>query len=442
MTNHLASRQNVLKAPNADLEARLETVAQAFGMSWLLEEGAHPIQKLWHRKDALATNQLAWLGDAIIKMRTIDARWTDAELKKVKTDATELGNNRKGAIFEIIGLAIFTEGVRVVPRPGGNPGYDGTFHFPDGGKMDISLKNYGLSTHERGVRTDGLKLEEKFLEVLDSLALNGLHLRVIAKVFPSDSDWSRLRENLNGVVETAPQIEGHVAQDSVWTIILRPLAAFDPRTAPRLSYQVTVMVPLHQNERQNLISKLDEAYANAQKHGKSEDGLARAVMFHLPENASMANCEDWAKQYFADRPDGLVDLVIFYQPAVVNGSQTSIIGHSFVHVPGPRFAKWFRPANGKRRQFSGSVYVGEILQEPAKLELRNDDGATLSLENHYVFESGHLFVGFESAGGRLDMVVRQPAPGLLNHAVALMPDGSQLEVRGIFPPTMDLIVFS
>jgi hypothetical protein len=340
-----------------------------------LEDGDHPLQKLWNRKDALATNQLVWFGDAVLRMRAVGSRWADAELKKVKADSSEQGINRKGAAFEILGLGIFTERLRVVPRSSGNPGYDGTLHFPDGGRLDLSLKNYGASTHERGVQDQGRELEEKFCKVLQALSLNGLHLRVIAKRYPSDADWSRLRDNLHVIVETDPKVLGHAAQDAVWAVMLRPLGEFDARTAPRLSYQVTVLIPLHANERQNLISKLDVAYANAQKHGTQDEGLARGVLFHLPENASMANCVTWAKEYFVDRPEGLVDLVIFYQPSVVATEQGgSAIGHAFDCVPGPRFLGWSRGGGGKPRLPVGDFYAGVILDKPGKLELRSDDG--------------------------------------------------------------------
>jgi hypothetical protein len=99
--------------------------------------------------------------------------------------------------------------------------------------------------------------------------------------------------------------------------MIPPLNGFEKRTAPSLSYQVTILVPHHSNERQNLITKLDEAYANAQRHAKHDIDLCRGVLVHLPENASVKSCEAWARQYFLDRPEGLVDLVLLYQANVV-----------------------------------------------------------------------------------------------------------------------------
>jgi hypothetical protein len=140
---------------------------------------------------------------------------------------------------------------------------DGTIHFLGDGRLALSLKNYGASTHERAVQDHGGKLEALFRTSLESLSLNGLDLRIIAKQYPSDADWARLGSNLSEIIRTNPRIEGHAAQDGTWVVFLRPMNEYEPRTAPRLSNRVTILIPLHANERQNLISKLDIAYSLA-----------------------------------------------------------------------------------------------------------------------------------------------------------------------------------
>lgn len=368
MTDHLRQRQNVLRAPVREIEDRLDAVAQAFGETWLEGSGTLPLQQLWKRHDALATNQLVWFGDAIIGMRVMDARWTDGELSKVKSGDV---SNRKGAEFELLGLNIFAKRHRVVPAVGSNPGYDGTLEFTDAARLALSLKNYGRSTHEQAVQEKGAKLETAFLKAMMETSRNGIDLRIIATHYPSDADWDRLIASLPNIMASNPGIPGHAARDGIWTVMMQPLSGFEPRTAPSLSYQVIVLTPLHKNERQNLISKLDEAYANAQKHAKQDSDLCRGVLIHLPENASVKSCESWAREYFADRPDGLVDLVLLYQTNVVALSQdTSGIGHSMTAVPGPRYSAWQTPARGKRRGPIGDFYVGTILAQPAGLQLQ------------------------------------------------------------------------
>lgn len=106
MTAHLDGRLNSLGSAPEDVETRLSAIASAFGLDWLQNGGDHPLQGLWRRRDALATCQLAWFGDAICGMRQIDEKWTRRELAKIRN---EPANNRKGAAFELLGLNIFAQ---------------------------------------------------------------------------------------------------------------------------------------------------------------------------------------------------------------------------------------------------------------------------------------------------------------------------------------------
>ena len=105
MVDHLASRQNVIHGadPN-ELNALLEAVATNFGEDWLSRDVANPLQKLWQRRDALATNELLLLGEAVRNLSRVDAAWTRRQIELMKSnDAGE----RAGATFEILGLNLF-----------------------------------------------------------------------------------------------------------------------------------------------------------------------------------------------------------------------------------------------------------------------------------------------------------------------------------------------
>ncbi|MGD0633320.1 MAG: hypothetical protein ABSA13_03440 [Beijerinckiaceae bacterium] len=437
ISHHLANRQNVLQAPLIELEARLEAVAASFHDEWL-SAGVHPMQILWSRRDVLATNQLIWFGDAILNMRAIDTSWTQRELSKVKSQPA---NVRKGAAFELLGLNMLSQHQRVVPTAAGTPGYDGIAYLPDGGRMALSLKNYGTSTHEQVVQQHGAALETILTNVLRTLGKNGVDLRVIARQNPSSADWERLKTCLPEIIASDPQIPGNAYQDTNWTVIVRRLAGVDARPSASLSYQITILAPLHANEHQNLISKLDEASANAERHARGEADLCHAVMVHLPENASLDGCNQWAQTYFAERPDGPIDLVILYQPSVasLNGSQASAIVHAMQCVEGPRYNTWSKPHGGKRRRVGISFYVGIVSGSSSRLILKNDLGQSLAGDQWYLFQSGHLYQVVEPGpNGVVDIKLSNPAPGLFRHALG--PDGTEL--RGIFPPSSDLLIFT
>lgn len=446
MTAYLHGRSNPLALPPEEVESRLGAMVFAFGLDWLEDNGDHPLQSLWRRRDPLSTCQLVWFGDAISGMRQVDEKWTRRELSKIKK---EPANNRKGAAFELLGLHIFVQRKkhRVVPSIGNRPGYDGTIHFAGGGRMDISLKNYGASVHEKDVRTEGARLESAFIGELGRQRRNGLELRAIAKVHPSPADWRRLAAGLPAILAAAPN--GPAMSDDVWTAFVQPLAEFESRTSPSLSHQITVLARMHPNERQNLISKLDEAYANAQAQASLDPDLSRAVLIRLPENASVATCEKWANDYFVDRPDGMIDLIAFYQPAVVaTPDGRGGIAHHMTYVLGPRYLSWSKPDGGPRRQLVGGFYVGSAVSEPAGLVLQSAEGKAIAADDFYVFQSGNLYVGFdESADGTYDIVAGNPAPGLLKRPAIFDRNG----IRGpdiddvfakSFPPTNELIIFT
>jgi hypothetical protein len=94
MIDHLARRQTT-GLPTADLDtlnAKLDAIARQFGHRWLLARGTNPIQLLWKRRDALATNELLILGDAVEAFETTDVAWLRQQVRFLSCwDLTYLG---------------------------------------------------------------------------------------------------------------------------------------------------------------------------------------------------------------------------------------------------------------------------------------------------------------------------------------------------------------
>jgi hypothetical protein len=87
-----------------ELNNLLGAVVAAFGMDWLeLSSGTNRIQTLWSRKDGLATNQLAIMGDAIKRLAPQNADWVARRILAIKSESAE---NRKGDLFELLGLRV------------------------------------------------------------------------------------------------------------------------------------------------------------------------------------------------------------------------------------------------------------------------------------------------------------------------------------------------
>ena len=185
-SKYKAGRQSAhLNMSDEEFDRRLSAIADAFGADWL-NAGTHPLQALWQRKDGFAVNQLCLLGDAIAGLGAINARWVEKHVEKIKgLDA----NERRGSMFELLGANLFRhEPQRVIPKQGGNPGYDFSLILPDGGAADLSLKGYGTSAHEANFRGEAAEAKEVFIRLLREKEASGGVLTAIANTYPSRAD--------------------------------------------------------------------------------------------------------------------------------------------------------------------------------------------------------------------------------------------------------------
>jgi hypothetical protein len=148
MIDHLANRQTAgLNAAPEELNAKFEALARHFGIDWLTAQGDNPLQKLWKRRDALATNELLNFGDAIENFEKVDPTWLTEKVEDVKTGDE---GNRAGAIFELLGLNFYLfTGNTVLPSKGSNPGYDGVVQLTNHSSLLVSIKNHGMTAYER-----------------------------------------------------------------------------------------------------------------------------------------------------------------------------------------------------------------------------------------------------------------------------------------------------
>jgi hypothetical protein len=438
----MQGRQNVVERNVTELEACLDAIVRHFALEWLQEkEGNHPLQKLWNRTDALATNQLIIFGDSLLVMEIINEKFVRTHVDIIRSESSI--NNRKGSFFEIIGLRLLhiPPSQQVVPAVGQNPGYDGYVEF-NGLRLDLSLKNYGTSAHEAHATLKARAIEDEFVSFLRAKQLTGLELRAVAKGYPTDDDWDRLQKSLPELLSHERK-SGDMAQDGFWGVFLRQISAdFHPLSLQNLSYVVTLLIPQHVNEKQNLISKLSTAYANADKHavGVGDPKVCRALMIHLPPMADITACKKWAGEYLSETPNGLVDLVIFYQPAVISGEGQNVIMHSLELVPTPNYSAWLRRGEGKMRPPGFYLPVG-VGGPASQTILKNDAGGELHTTGvWYPYQSGEIWTLYESTNGVANLMLSNPAPGVLRHGT-VRTDGSEIELRGIFPPDNQLLIF-
>lgn len=440
MKDYLSGRQNAIKEVAAsELNGYLDALAQAFGLGWLEAGGNAPLQQLWARRDFLATNQLLLLGDAVQHLGGINAAWTKQQVKLIKGNDA---NNSRGAIFEFVGLNLFRQcGLGVVPASGSNPGYDGTVRYTDA-ELRLSLKSYGASNPERTVESKALKVRDLFTSMLQHQDRSGYDLRIACKRYPTDDDWAALESALPSLITQLPDDPAGV-QVGEWSLFGRPLHVdgADQLAPSRRSYMFVLWCPHHKNEHLNLESKLDEAAANFTKHAVARDPATRqGVLVRLHENASVAICEAWARNYLGTRPNSPLDAIFLYQPAVGQNIEedTSTIVHSLIPVATPAFVTWLQAGHPLSVRF----LVGHTRSAAMPRVLRNDEGHELQIDDAYLIQRGAIYRLFEVKNGVGEGQLRNPASGIMYHAIMRQEDGSEIEFQGIYPPTHDVGLFA
>lgn len=141
---------------NSKLEAALLEIENYFGKNWLNKNKNHPLVELWKRNDFLSTNELYALGYSIGIIKHVDEKWLKQQINLIKVGDV---NNRKGAFFEITGLALLAYKNKILFSIENQPGYDATLMFKNERIFRISMKNYGLSVHNKDFISKSEKLK-------------------------------------------------------------------------------------------------------------------------------------------------------------------------------------------------------------------------------------------------------------------------------------------
>jgi len=421
-------RQNPIQ-DNKRFENALQALANIFGEEWLSDaKGTNPLQIVWNRLDWLASEELINLG-AGASLIHIPPSWLNTIVKTIKTgDAL----NRQGALFELFMAGVLHNPPRqqvIFPRSN-MPGYDLTLCYPDQAQMRLSLKNYNSSAHYQSVVRECKKIEEW----IQKNATYPLTVLInMSGQYPTESDWKQLTEQLGDFVSRG--FGRHTAGD--WSIELAP----PPSTTllqSKLSYILLISVPFHQNEEHNLLSKLDEACANLAKHGHAQsNNLINVVLVHIPAEASLQSCKDWALKYLAEHPDAPIAGVAFYQPAVT--SEILVELSQITHV----FGDVFRPIYQDNWSSSSvhstvlTLQIGVMSNEATKLVLRRNEQQMIVIENQYVFQAGHIYPVHEFKEGQNLSISITTLNGIHTHHIVNLL-GKELELSGTVPPKLEL----
>jgi hypothetical protein len=222
-TDYLSKRPNVVQAPTTELNAKLAALAIAFDEAWLNADSAHPLQSLWRRQDALATNELLNFGDAVERLQQEAPAWLKGQVHNIKTG--DAGQS-VGAIFEILALNLFSrQYCRVIPAPDSMPGFDGTLLLNDGSRVLVSIKNHGLSSREQEFLAQAGAFDEEFKTQLGAHGFRDLEVNILAPKHLDAAAFQSMKTDIADCLADvkADRLGGEL--DRPYTISLKGMAA-------------------------------------------------------------------------------------------------------------------------------------------------------------------------------------------------------------------------
>lgn len=406
--SYLKNRQNPLhNTPTEKVELAFAKIANYFGKIWLEgKHGNHSLQALWSRQDALSTNELFTFGSSLIAAEQISAEWLKRQIKLIRGKNE---NNQRGAIFEILTVGYASSKQKVTPASANKPGYDIDIEASNGMIYRASLKRYSQSSHEIDFIQNSKLAENKFLEALNQSSLNA-QIYIEAQKHPDESDWQNLYIELPKFVSGFKNTVSTLNIEDKWRLFLNPLI-FDTNENPDkryVSYNFHCLSPYHNNEQNNLTSKIEAAFANLERHVKSDKGVLPIIIFQLPATASASTLATWSQEYLDAKPSSSAQAVFFLQPFItsIQGKSFSIIAH-FISCA---FSKKF--ASIQRQPLDLRFPVGIMSEHPPSWQIQSSIGS-LKLTDKYVYQKGKHYIrsSTNNAGG-LSGTVAKKAPGI------------------------------
>lgn len=414
-----------------ELDATFKLLHDYFHSDWLNKAGSHPIQVLWKRRDALSTIELYLLASSLRNLEQLNSAWVRRQVKEA-TGKDE--NNRRGAIFELVGLNYLHKPVgypELRLAPANQPGFDASLRFENGKHLYLSLKNFGPSQHYRTFKQRSQSIEQQVQRYAARHGLMNIRVVALCDEHAGDGHWDALRQALPDCINSYASFKKPLvfAVKSGWMVSVSDVNYDEELDARRLSYTIHIGARQHPNDKKNLLGKLETARANLAKHApKAPDDQNCAVYVHVNQWASFAACTEWAEEYFTESPNDPIGSIILYQPAVTTDQSdgTTALTHTFDVRSRPGFTL---PG---RAEFD--IPVGLISSSPSSLELHIGE-QKVELTNHYFYQRGEITAKARTIGNTSEGEVKKLAQGiLLNLSVDNMIFG------GHFPPEDEVLI--
>jgi hypothetical protein len=425
-----APRMPIAGVPQVEVDNNIALVEAAFGASWLQQKhGYHKLQRLWQRRDALATIELSALGDSIAVLKVDTPEWVEEKITCVKSNSA----NSHGHLFEVVGGAMIRR-VNDTYRPtaGNTPGIDGMLTSVDGFAIRLSLKHHFMSAHEASFRSE--------CQTTRGVILNALKANVLAHQVLIDfrapllpNEWHRLRDaaaNIRDIPEDG--LRCVAVPDKAFMVYSR----MRPETEKTFAHEYKsdtflAICPYHVNEQKGFCDKIYGAIANLRKHARVGDRQLNAIFMRVHQTATINDLANYASETLADQ--NIVDAIFLFQWSVTRRGEATVIAGCVRPVESPRWA-----AAGQTLKIC-SVY-GLPSQEPSYVELRYErDAPPLRVSDSYVFQAGDHYYNSKAIGDAVSGQARSPADGIHQHVVMDVA-GGRILISGKYAREEELVI--
>ena len=427
-------------------------IVDYFTEDWLNKKKEHPIKQLWQRSDELSTNELFSLAIGIEAFWNLDRKWVREQLQYIKgTDK----NNRQGAAFEILGLNMLNHTKHpVTPTKRNLAGYDGTMQISASKEIRLSLKNYGSSAHQVQFEKMATATENTIKNLLKKYSYGPVSIIIDCPIdYPTQTKWDLLHAYIDDCFKTKRNDTDPffaIATDKPeWIILINPLTENDGAKyhSGYNSYSLIVTAPYHKNEKDNLISKIEDACHNLTKHSSIEnDNICNILFLHLSPNASINYCKQWVEEYFLEFPNKPITGVFLYQPSVASleatNSSTAIV-HFFLSVlKEQKYIAWIPPGFTIDLVVPVGIASTEPTQNKLIIQYPNKPYEQILLNDRYTYQHGSHYLKMQEIGaGSWQGTMHKVGSGVYTSVVMEFPgQPNQAVLSPKVPPFDELLI--
>lgn len=406
---------------------------EAFGMllNYIGEEidKKNCLYKLINRKDVFSTIELLELALAIKRINKIDSNWVRKQLQ-LATGKDD--NNAQGAITEImtLGSLYYSDNCeyKVKPASYSNPGIDGYLTYNNGMKVELSIKHYGESYHEREFKNNCEKICKEFERIL-SKDFFSIQMTIDFKYYPNTKSWEKLRKYLVWLLgkyqkctrQLVAMISGGqyksipTSIDGDISIVFGPLRE-KCQYAGKPSYILSICTKPHPNDFKGVLDKIQSAVYNLSKYYKPEKNKKSALFIHMPNAYPLQALSGMISSYL-NKQTNKIDYIILYTTIIAYDKSSNRYIYHVINL--------YSRNSDKGINFKFKKAYGRVLDE---IPFPRFDGIGFpEVKDRYFFQRGQINQMIEQVSddnkewrGNLGIV----APGIERICHIVLEDGT------------------